>query len=298
VLLVGIPATDPLAAQLSLELRQLHYHVRFSDWESALEAIVDAPRKDTSTILRIGPDRGRAELWAFHREPQRLERTEVQSLEPGDSPRVHALKIVEMLRAETRREAGATEVESKASDPRLDDANVETAASTAPEGETSFRVLGGAQWLVENRWVPTVGLSAHVHLENLELGMLGRFGFAGDLVTTAPADVQEIALGLTVRHWFALGPTTAIAPELGLGGIVSLIDAQVLGVERTTSTVSPLLSPGLSLGQELGSPHAVLVLGLRTDLLTRRARVLAGEFGLYDSGHVRLAAELGLGGRF
>jgi hypothetical protein len=127
---------------------------------------------------------------------------------------------------------------------------------------------------------------------------LGERAHAGDLVTTAPADVQEIALGLTVRHWFALGPTTAIAPELGLGGIVSLIDAQVLGVERTTSTVSPLLSPGLSLGQELGSPHAVLVLGLRTDLLTRRARVLAGEFGLYDSGHVRLAAELGLGGRF
>jgi hypothetical protein len=287
---VGLELTDTLATQLSVELRGLGYTPMFGTWDAALRSTAQP-----LTVVRVLPGDEWVELWLLDNQQGELRRRGTRQLQEDDSPRIQALKIAELIRAEHRQR----ESEPRATRNQISGAAEAPARATSPPkapSATPFRpslaVLGGVQAPSVDALVPTVGLWGGASRGPWHLGLIARHGFAEPL-TVAQVSARELSLHAVARLALPLAQATFLAFSLELGGGLALVDANLGGVARETYAVSPSLVPGVWLLQGLG--HSLSLLGgVRGEWIGYETEVKAGSQTIYESGRFRLGAELGL----
>jgi len=129
-------------------------------------------------------------------------------------------------------------------------------------------------------------------------GIASTLTFSDQASAGASADVLEASWTASARREWLLPGSARWFAQLGgeLGVLAARVTGEVGARERTAYGVSPLASAVVLGGYRLlADGSLVLAFGPTLDLLWTRSEIRAGAARLYDSGHIRLRAELKLG---
>jgi hypothetical protein len=114
VAIVGSPQDAPLTRQLRVELAGLGFetivHENWSDVDAAGDALQLMRAENVAAVIRTWPDKARVEVWVADPDAGTLSTRGMNPTRPDTTPRVLALRAIELLRAslrelETKRQA-------------------------------------------------------------------------------------------------------------------------------------------------------------------------------------------------